>query len=121
MEGVMGEPAMSRTCPLCEAVAAPEANYCGRCGAPLDQAAAGPASPTPKWYHNLWFVLFMLFFVLGPFALSLVWKNPRLSRGVQIALTLVALAYTALLIQFTLRMLQAVVASLNTFNSTLSF
>ncbi|PIQ83450.1 MAG: hypothetical protein COV75_07385 [Candidatus Omnitrophica bacterium CG11_big_fil_rev_8_21_14_0_20_63_9] len=121
MEGIMDEPVTSRICFMCEAVAAPGANYCGQCGAPLNRTHAIPASQNPKWYHNVWVVLFMLFFVLGPFALPLVWKNPRLSRGIQIALTLVAVVYTVLLIQLTMRMLQAVGDSMNAFNSTLNF
>lgn len=62
----------------------------------------------PKWYYNVWFVLVMLFFVLGPFGLPLVWKNPRLGRGMKILLTFVTVAYTVLLVDWTLRAFRAV-------------
>jgi hypothetical protein len=56
-----------------------------------------------RWYHNLWFVLVMLFVVLGPFGLPLVWKNPTLSRGMKVALTVLTLVYTGVLAVATFR------------------
>jgi hypothetical protein len=61
-----------------------------------------------KWYYNIWFVLLMLFFVLGPFGLPLVWKSPRMGRGVKWALTLAVVLYTGLLIQMTFAMTKAI-------------
>lgn len=60
-----------------------------------------PPAPS-KWYHNIWFILFMLFFVLGPFGLPLVWKHPRLSQGVKWLLTLSMVVYTVALIGLTI-------------------
>jgi len=77
------------------------------------------AQPKPRWYYNVWFVLFMLFFVVGPFGLPLVWRNPRMSRGVKLILTVVMLAYTVLLVDMTRRMFQAVVNEFNQLNSAL--
>jgi len=77
------------------------------------------AQPKPRWYYNVWFVLFMLFFVVGPFGLPLVWRNPRMSRGVKLVLTVVMLAYTVLLVDMTRRMFQAVVNEFNQLNSAL--
>ncbi len=57
----------------------------------------------PKWYHNIGFVLVMLFLVVGPLGLPLVWKNPTFSRRVKIALTLATIVYTVALIDMTLR------------------
>ncbi len=59
--------------------------------------------PKPKWYHNIWFVIVMLFFVVGPFGLPLVWKNPHFSRKVKGALTIAMIIYTIALIDLTLR------------------
>jgi hypothetical protein len=75
----------------------------------------------PKWYFNIWFVLLMLFFVLGPFGLPLVWKHPRWSRWIKIALTLVMLLYTVALIYGTILAGKAVIQGVEQFNSTLSF
>ena len=45
---------------------------------------AVPSAARVRWYHSVWFVLLMLFFVLGPFGLPLLWKSPRFSRGAKI-------------------------------------
>lgn len=70
-----------------------------------------------KWYHNVWVVLLMLFFVLGPFGLPLVWKNPRFSRGVKVALTVVMVVYTVVLIDMTVRATKTVLHSLGDLQS----
>jgi hypothetical protein len=74
-----------------------------------------------KWYHNVWFVLFMLFFILGPFGLPLVWKHPRFSKTLKLILTLLMFGYTVWLVMLVARMVQAVQASMNHFNATLQF
>ena len=56
-----------------------------------------------RWFHSVWWVLFSLFFLIGPFALPLLWKSPRFSRGMKVVLTLASVAYTALLIDETVR------------------
>jgi len=48
-----------------------------------------PATSQPsRWYHSMWFVLVMLFFVLGPLALPLLWKSPRFPRWSKWCLTI---------------------------------
>ena len=80
---------------------------------------AEPDSPKPKWYFNVWFVLFMLLCVLGPFGLPLVWKHPRWSRWIKIALTLIMVVYTVVLIDATIRMARAIMQGVEQFNATL--
>ncbi len=107
------------TCPTCQtALSDPTALYCSRCGVVLHPPTAEPASKS-RWYHNLWFVLAMLLFVLGPLGLPLVWKNPRFSRRVKYALTALMVAYTLWLIKLTGQMVQAVYQSVEQFNNTL--
>lgn len=79
------------------------------------------SAPKPKWYFNVWFVLLMLLFVLGPFGLPLVWKHPRWSRWIKMTLTLVMVLYTVALIDATIRIGRAVIRGVEQFNSTLSF
>ena len=55
--------------------------------------------PSPKWYYRPWSVVFLLFFVLGPFGLPLLWKSPGFSRGLKIVLTIAVMAYSALLVE----------------------
>ena len=88
------------------------ARYCHQCGKPLDPTAVSPSAKS-KWYHNIWFVLFLLFFVLGPFGLPLVWKNPRFAPWVRWLLTLAMVVYTILLIQMTMTLVRVVTQSVN--------
>lgn len=50
------------------------------------------------WYHRRWAVLVLLFLVLGPFGLPLLWRSPSFTRGWKIALTVAMAIYTVLLI-----------------------
>jgi hypothetical protein len=43
--------------------------------------------------------VFLLFFVLGPFGLPLLWRSPAFSRSMKIALGVAVLACTALLLE----------------------
>ncbi len=60
----------------------------------------------------------MLFFIVGPFGLPLVWKNPKFSRTLKIILTLAMVVYVVLLIDLTFKMVKAVTSQMNQFNST---
>ncbi len=59
------------------------------------------------WYYSPWFVLFMILFVLGPFALPLLYKSPRFSRGWKIFWTLFVLAIGYLTVVGTIKTYQA--------------
>ena len=108
-------------CPGCSATVAADAKFCSHCGCLLGGGIATPQGRSAKWYHNIWFVLFMLFFVLGPFGLGLVWSNPRFSRGIKIALTLVMVVYTVVLVGMTIRTTQVVIEHINQNNAVFSF
>ncbi len=116
----MDEPVHTQPCPWCAQPVTAEANFCDRCGKPVNRMVSPQAPATPKWYYNIWFVLMMLFFVLGPFGLPLVWKNPRFSRWVKLALTLAMVIYTIVLLGIILRMVKAVMGAVQQFNSSLS-
>ena len=51
--------------------------------------------------------MFLLFFVLGPFGLPLLWKSPAFSRGMKIALAVAVMAYSALLVETVLMAIRA--------------
>jgi hypothetical protein len=55
--------------------------------------------PRLNWYYQTWSVVLLLFFVLGPFGLPLLWESPAFSRGLKIALTVAVIAYSALLVE----------------------
>ena len=107
-------------CPTCQAAVEDGAKFCNQCGEPL-QAIAPPPGTTRKWYYNVWFVLLMLFFVLGPFGLPLVWKHPKFSGAVKVTLTVVMIVYTGWLLKLTLDAVHTVGVHLEQYNSSLQF
>ena len=65
-------------------------------------------APPSKWYHNLWFVLVMLFVVLGPFGLPLLWKSPHFTRPWKWVLTALTVLYTVWLTAASIHLVEAV-------------
>jgi hypothetical protein len=55
-----------------------------------------------RWYFRPTSVVLLLFFVLGPFALPLLYKSPKFSKRLKIILTIVVIIYTSYLIFATL-------------------
>lgn len=51
-----------------------------------------------KWYLRPFGVILLLFFVLGPFGLPLLYKSPKFSRTLKIILSIVVIVYTFYLI-----------------------
>lgn len=51
-----------------------------------------------KWYLRPLGVLVLLFVVLGPLALPLLYKSPKFSKTLKIILTIAVIVYTAYLI-----------------------
>ena len=64
-----------------------------------------------KWYLRPWVVIILLFLVLGPFGLPLVYKSPAFNRGWKVVLTLLTLIYTAYLVFATVKAVQIVASS----------
>jgi hypothetical protein len=51
-----------------------------------------------KWYLRPLSVVLLLFFVLGPFGLPLLYKSPKFSKPLKIILTIAVIIYTSYLI-----------------------
>jgi hypothetical protein len=113
MAVVMPEMESARACPACETVLPAAALFCSRCGLRLDGSKPAATSAESKWYYNVWFVLFMLFLILGPFGLPLVWKNPRFSRLTKLVLTLTMALYTVLLVDVTMKAIRSAIDQVN--------
>ncbi len=79
------------------------ATICRRCGKPLEpddrycRHCGAAARPATAWYYHPLAVLAMLFLVVGPLALPLLWKSPRFSLALKIILSVVNVAYFALI------------------------
>ena len=53
---------------------------------------------TTRWYLRPIGVVLLLFLVLGPFGLPLLYKSPKFSKASKIILTIVVMMYTSYLI-----------------------
>jgi CBS domain containing-hemolysin-like protein len=51
-----------------------------------------------KWYLRPMSIVLLLFFVLGPFGLPLLYKSPAFSKPLKIILTIAVIIYTSYLI-----------------------
>lgn len=54
-----------------------------------------------RWYYRPWPLIFLLFLVLGPFGLPLVYKSPKFNKLAKILLTLIMIPYTWYLVVLT--------------------
>ncbi len=67
-------------CRQCTAALDADDNYCRRCGAPTPTGVKLGVSPCVKQsaaWESPWVVLPLLFFVLGPLAIPLLWRSRR--------------------------------------------
>jgi hypothetical protein len=55
-----------------------------------------------KWYLNPIVVILLLFFVLGPIGLPLLYKSPHFGKASKIILTIITIIYTVYLIYVSL-------------------
>ena len=56
-----------------------------------------------RWYFKPVVVIFLLFFILGPFGLPLLYKSPHFGKTSKILLTIAVLIYTAYLVYATIQ------------------
>ena len=88
-QAVSGRPILKR-CLFCAGAIEESFRYCPHCGKRL-----GP--PETKWYFSRYVVMFALG-TFGPFALPLVWRNPRYTVLRKVVITVIVLALTALIV-----------------------
>ena len=77
-------------CQRCYAALDAADNYCRHCGT--------PTAGRPAWWESPWFVLPMLFLVLGPLALPMLWRSRRFTLLWKGVLTVLVVGLTALLL-----------------------
>ncbi|MBW8035627.1 MAG: zinc ribbon domain-containing protein [Planctomycetes bacterium] len=80
-----------KKCHFCAEEIQEEAIKCRFCGEFLDNSYK--PKPTTKWYYSVWAIVIGLV-TLGPFALPLVWKNPKYKVNTKIVITIVVIVVT---------------------------
>jgi uncharacterized membrane protein YvbJ len=88
---VNAETAAVAKCPRCGWESGAEAFFCARCGESL------MACPREAWYLRT-SILILSFLAVGPFAIPLVWVNPRFTAAKKAVVTAVMVAVTVLLL-----------------------
>ena len=72
-----------------------------------------------NWYLRPVCVVLLLFFVLGPLGLPLLYKSPKFSRPLKILLTIGVIIYTSYLIFMSLEVAGALYKRMEEFKGTL--
>ena len=83
-----------KKCPFCQEEIEDDAVKCGHCGGMLDKWVDWERmvnkKPPEKKYFKTCFLL-IAFLVVGPFALPLLWLNPRFSQKTKIIVSVIVI------------------------------
>ncbi|MFH1268848.1 MAG: zinc ribbon domain-containing protein [Planctomycetota bacterium] len=90
-----GQEPEKTVCCQCSGPLEAGALLCPRCGTPADGPVVYHSKPRQDWAESRAMVLFLLFAVLGPLALPVLWRSSKFSRTWKIVLTTLAVIQTA--------------------------
>ena len=100
-----------KKCPFCAEEIQQEAVKCRFCGEFLDDSYK--TKQKTKWYYSTSAIVIGLI-VIGPFALPLVWKNPKYKVTTKLIITIVVIAVTIWLCHLAGQMYQQLIKQVNT-------
>ncbi len=72
-----------------------------------------------KWYLKPMGIVLLLFFVLGPLGLPLLYKSPNFSKKIKIILTIVVLIYTSYLVIASVEIAKKIYIKMEEYQDTL--
>jgi len=99
-----------KKCSFCAEQIQDEAIKCRFCGEFLD--GSGKQKPAAKWYYSTSSVVIGLLCV-GPFALPLVWLNPKYKTAAKIIITIIVIAATIWLYRLMTQMYQQIIKQIH--------
>ena len=99
-----------KTCPYCAEEIQDAAVKCRYCGEFLDEA--GRPKAKGKWYYSTPTIVMGLM-VAGPFALPLVWKNPKYTVVAKAVISIVVIGVTFWLCYLTGNMYKRLIDEVN--------
>jgi hypothetical protein len=72
-----------------------------------------PQERSPGWTESPWIILPVMFLVLGPLALPMLWRSRSFTKAWKTIVTVVCLAYTVILVWYCAVVVQEVMRSLD--------
>jgi hypothetical protein len=101
-QGRMNDPVPPKpVCRQCAAALDADDNYCRRCGQPTAVGVSlgvAPRVTQPGVWESPWVILPLIFFVLGPLALPLLWRSRRFTLLWKCILTVSVTGLTVFLV-----------------------
>lgn len=107
-EHSVAPPGAPKGCLQCGKSIGREDAYCRYCGKRQDGGDA--------WYYNPAWIVLLAFFVIGPFALILVWKTPQMGAASKRILTVLIVLYTLATFYYFYKMIVLIWAEMAEFN-----